>query len=112
MGNILDKLVGDMGEKKEWRQNEARAKALPKEYAEAYEQIKKYIWYTAGTETLHPFVALVELFEEAAANNRKVLEVTGSDVAAFVDELVRGEKSYYEKKRKQLNDSFAKKLGK
>ncbi|MCL2343854.1 MAG: DUF1048 domain-containing protein, partial [Firmicutes bacterium] len=47
-----------------------------------------------------------------AANGRTVLEITGNDVAAFADELVRGEKSYFEKKRRELNGSIQKKLGK
>ncbi len=110
--SFLGKVIGDFADKKEWKQLEARAKALPKDYATAYNEIKKYIWTSAGTETIAPFKALVELFEEAAASGRSVIEVTGSDVAAFVDDLVRGEKSYHEKKRQQLNQDIAKKLKK
>lgn len=110
--SILNKIIGDLGEKKEWKQTEARAKKLPKDFAVAYEEIKKYIWHTAGTETITPFKNLVELFEEAAANGKSVLEVIGSDVATFADELVRDEKSYFKKKRNQLNDDISKKLGK
>jgi len=51
------------------------------------------------------------MFEEAAAHNRQVLEITGSDVAAFADELVRGETSYHQKQRQKLNTSLSKKLG-
>jgi DNA-binding ferritin-like protein (Dps family) len=112
MSGILDKIIGDLGEKKEWKQIEARAKALPKDFAVAYNEIKKYIWSTAGTETIEPFKTLIDLFEEAAANGKSVVEVIGSDVAGFVDELVRDEKSYFGKKRQQLNDDISKKLGK
>lgn len=112
MSGFLDKIIGDLGEKKEWKQIEARAKALPKDFAVAYREIQKYIWNTAGTETIEPFKTLIDLFEEAAANGKNVLEVIGSDVASFVDELIRDEKSYFGKKRKQLNDNISKKLGK
>lgn len=112
MSGFLDKIIGDLGEKKEWKQIETRAKALPKDFAVAYNEIKSYIWGTAGTETIAPFRTLIDLFEEAAANGKGVVEVIGTDVAAFVDELVRDEKSYFEKKRKKLNDDISKKLGK
>ena len=56
-------------------------------------------------------MALVDLLEDAAANDKRVLEITGPDVAAFVDELVKGEESYQEHQRKKLNENIARKLG-
>lgn len=112
MSSFLDKIVGDLGEKKKWRQTEARAKVLPEEYATAYNEMKKYIFRTAGTETIEPYVSLVDMLEEAAASNRQVLDITGPNVAAFVDDLVRGKKSYFEKQREKLNRDIAKKLEK
>ena len=61
--------------------------------------------------TIDAFRTLIDLFEESAANGRQVLEITGDDVAAFCDELVKGEKTYFEKLRKKLNNNIAKKLG-
>jgi DNA-binding ferritin-like protein (Dps family) len=110
--SILDKITGSLDEKKEWKKNEARAKALPKEYAAAYKEIKNYVFHTSGIETMAPLKALVDMFEEAAANDRRVLDITGPDVAAFADELVRGENSYFEQQRKKLNHGIAKKLNK
>lgn len=37
---------------------------------------------------------IVDLFEEGAALGKGVLEVTGSDVAAFCDDLIKGLKTY------------------
>lgn len=48
------------------------------------------------------------MLEEAAANNRRVVDVTGTDVASFADELVRGEASYKDQQRKKLNDKLNK----
>lgn len=59
---------------------------------------------------MEPLKVLVDMLEEAAANNKRVLDVTCPDVAAFVDELVRGEKNYFEQQRKRLNDTLAKRL--
>lgn len=106
MGSIIDTIIGDLGEKKAYRANEKRAKSLPTEYAEAYKQIRNYLWSTSGILTIQPLISLVDLFEEAAANGRHVVDVTGPDVAAFADDLVRGESSWKEQQRQKLNDKF------
>lgn len=108
MNKFIDTIIGSLDEKKKFRDNEKRAKALPAEYAEAYKKIRDYLWSTSGVETIDPLVSLVDLLEEAAANGRKVTDITGSDVAAFADELVRGEKSYKDQEREKLNKNFAK----
>ena len=111
MSSLIEKITGGLEGKREWRETKARAKALPEEYRTAYEEIQKYLWKTSGVESLEPFKSILDLFEEGAAAGRGVLEITGSDVAAFADELVRGEASYYEKSRQGLNDGILKKLG-
>lgn len=110
--SILDKVTGDLGEKKKYRENEKRAKALPTEYAEAYKEIKHYLWNTSGILTIDPLVSLVALLEEAAADGKSVVDITGADVAAFADELVRGESSYKDKQREKLNKNFIEKHSK
>lgn len=108
MGKIIDTLIGNLDEKREYRNNEARAKALPAEYAKAYREIKKYIFQTSGLLSFEPLKVMVDMFEEAAADGKPVLEITGSDVAAFADELVHGEKSYFEQQREKLNSKMKK----
>jgi len=103
MGKIIDTIIGDLNEKKAYRQNEQRAKALPTEYAEAYKNIRNYIFSTSGILSMEPLRVLVDMFEQAAAEGKRVIEITGPDVAAFADELVRGEKSYHEQQGKKLN---------
>jgi DNA-binding ferritin-like protein (Dps family) len=106
MGKIIDKIAGDLSEKKRYRDNEKRAKALSAEYAEAYMDIKHYLWNTSGILTIEPLVSLVDILEEAAANGKHVVDITGPDVAAFADDLVRGEVSYKDRQRSKLNDKF------
>jgi DNA-binding ferritin-like protein (Dps family) len=108
MGKIINTVIGDLNEKKKYRVIEKRAKALPPEYADAYKNIKHYIWNTSGTLTIEPLVSLVDMLEEAAADNRRVVDITGPDVAAFADDLVRGEKSYKDQQRKKLNEKLNK----
>lgn len=111
MSKIIDTIIGNLDEKREYKENEARAKALPPEYATAYKEIRNYLFHTSGIVTMEPLKSLVDMLEEAAAEGKHVLDVTGPDVAAFADELVRGQKSYFDNERKKLNDNMAKKLG-
>lgn len=93
MMSIQDMIEG----KKEWRAHMARVKALPQDYQIVYKEIQKYLFkvgpveLTEGTGLLS---GIVDLFEEGAALGKNVLEVTGSDVAAFCDDLIKDSKTY------------------
>ncbi|MGZ4664252.1 MAG: DUF1048 domain-containing protein [Frankiaceae bacterium] len=110
MGNFLKKLIGD---KQEWRRMEARAAALPNDYRIVYDEIKKYMFkFSAGSgmDTVALLKDLLGLFESGAAEGRRALEVTGEDVAAFSDELLRNAKTYTAKWHEELNRDVMKKL--
>jgi DNA-binding ferritin-like protein (Dps family) len=83
--------------KKEWRAHMARVKALPQDYQIVYKEIQKYLFkvgpveLTEGTGLLS---GIIDLFEEGAALGKGVLEVTGSDVADFCDDLIKDSKTY------------------
>jgi DNA-binding ferritin-like protein (Dps family) len=83
--------------KKEWRAHMARVKMLPRDYQIVYHEIQKYLFkvgpveLTEGTALLS---GIVDLFEEGAAAGKGVLEVTGRDVAAFCDGLIKDSKTY------------------
>jgi DNA-binding ferritin-like protein (Dps family) len=83
--------------KKEWRAHMARVKALPQDYQIVYNEIQKYLFkvgpieLTEGTGLLS---GIVDLFEEGAASGKDVLEVTGSDAAAFCDDLIKDSRTY------------------
>lgn len=83
--------------KKEWRAHMARVKALPQDYQIVYKEIQKYLFKVGPiqlTEGAGLLSGIVELFEEGAALGKGVLEVTGSDVAAFCDDLIKDSKTY------------------
>ena len=110
MNDFLKKILGD---KKEWRSMEKRAKALPKDYQVVYDGIKHYIWKSSGLGSVDLFKGLLDLFEEGVANGRSALEITGENVAAFCDDLIGGgAKTYIDRWRDDLNHNIAKKLGK
>lgn len=91
--SIRDMIEG----KKAWRAHVARVKALPQDYQIVYKEIQKYFFkvgpveLTEGTGLLS---GIVDLFEEGAAMGKGVLEVTGRDVAAFCDYLIKESKTY------------------
>ena len=75
----------------------ARVKALPQEYQIVYKEIQKYLFKVGPvemTEGIGLLSGIVDLFEEGAASGKGVLEVTGSDVAAFCDDLIQDSKTY------------------
>ena len=83
--------------KKEWRAHVARVKALPQDYQIVYKEIQKYLFkvgpveLTKGTSLLS---GIIDFFEEGVASGKAVLEVTGRDVAAFCDGLIKDSKTY------------------
>lgn len=82
--------------KKEWRAQAARVKKLPHDYKIVYKEIQKYLFKIGPTtlpESIELFSGIIDLFEEGAAMEKNVREVTGSDVAAFCDDLVKNIKS-------------------
>lgn len=83
--------------KKEWRTHVARIKALPQDYRIVYKELQKYLFKVGPvelTEGIGVLSGIADLFEESAAAGKGVLEVTGSDVAAFCDELIKDSKTY------------------
>lgn len=109
--SFFDKIIGSLDEKKEWRAMEARAKALPSEYRNAYKAIQKYMWTAGGGPTdwkdsSRIYNGILDLFEEGVVNGKKVTDLTGKDVAAFCDELVKDEQTWKDKYRKKLNDAI------
>lgn len=108
--NFLKKVLGD---KKEWRNMEARAKALPRDYQIVYDEIKKYMFKFAGgdgMDIVYILRDLLGLFETGVADGKSALEVTGEDVAEFCDELLRNANTYTENWHDKLNRNVKKRL--
>jgi DNA-binding ferritin-like protein (Dps family) len=101
--------------KKEWRAHMARVKALPKDYQIVYKEIQKYL-FNVGPAELTDGIGLLSgingLFEEGAALGKGVLEVTGSDVAAFCDDLIKDSKTYADIYQESANQEVTKAMKK
>lgn len=112
----FDSLKNIKRDKREYKEYEARVKALPADYRMVYEKMAEYMWSYSGGGDGYDMVAiqagLLELFETNAAEGKQVLDVTGEDVAAFSDELLRNAKTYTENRREKLNRDIMKKIEK
>ena len=100
---------------REYKQQMARVKALPEDYQYVFKKIQGHMWNFAagaGYDMMKIHSDLIELFEVGAADGKRVLEITGEDVAAFCDELLRNANTYTENWREALNRDIQKKLGK
>ncbi len=109
--NFFEKIIGSLDDKREWKAMEARAKALPSEYCNAYKAIQKYMWTAGGgpsdwKSSSRIFGGILDLLEQGAAEGKKVTDLTGEDVAAFCDDLVKDEQTWKDKYRKKLNDTI------
>lgn len=108
MLELVNKLIGD---KKEYKEQMARAAALPEDYRFVFEKMQKYMWRFAGgdgMDMLNTQYDLIELFENGAAEGRHVLEVTGDDVAGFCDEFMRDTIKWRDSYRNKLNREIGK----
>lgn len=102
--------------KKEWRAHVSRVEALPQDYQIVYKEIQKY-FFKVGPVQLNEGIGLlseiVSFFEEGVAAGKGVLEVTGTDVAAFCDGLIEDSITYadlYQESIKQSVDKAKKKM--
>ena len=102
-------------EKKEYKAMMERVKALPEDYQYVFKKIQSHMWmFTsgAGYDMMHIHQDVLELFEQGALEGKNVLEVTGDDVSAFCEELLKNASTYTEDWRTKLNKDIHKKVKK
>lgn len=100
--------------KREYKQQMNRVKALPEDYQYVFKKIVDHMWQFAagsGYDMIEVHYGLIDLFEEGAADGKSVLEVTGEDVAAFVEELLKNTRTYTEDWKTKLNREIKNKIG-
>lgn len=101
--------------KREYKRQMQRANALPEDYRYAFKKIQGYMWQFAagaGYDMMELQYGLLALFEEGAAEGKSLLEVTGEDVAGFVDELLKHARTYTEDWKTKLNREIQDKVAK
>jgi DNA-binding ferritin-like protein (Dps family) len=95
--------------KKRWRAHVARVKALPPDYRIVYQEIQRYLFKVGPVDLAEGNLlsGIVDFFEEGAAAGKGVLELIGSDVAAFADDLIKDSPTYAD----QYQESVRRKPG-
>lgn len=112
MLDFFKKIIGD---KKEYKNMMARVEAMPKDYRFVFKKIQNYMWSHAGGDGMDMLKVqydLIDLFETGVADGKRVLEITGEDVAGFCDELLLNTKTWTTDWHEKLNHDIKKKLGK
>ena len=112
---IQDAIEGKRKWQEKWRAHMARVKALPQDYQIVYKEIQKYVFKVGPVELSDGtglLSGIIDLFEEGAALGKGVLVVTGSDVAAFCDDLIKDSKTYADIYQESANQDVNKAMKK
>ncbi len=82
--------------KRQWRAHMARVKALPPDYRIVYEEMQKYLFKVGPISLIDGKLLpeIVDFFETGAASGKGAMELIGTDVAAFCDDLIGDEQTY------------------
>ena len=82
--------------KKQWRAHVARVKALPPDYRIVYQEMQRYFFKVGPVDLTEGTLlsGIVDFFEEGAASGKGVLQLIGTDVAAFADGLIKDSRTY------------------
>lgn len=97
MKRLIEKIVGDLGNKHRWRAYKARVKALPGDYRTTVEALERYLTYfgaiTKGDVPVDVGMSMLEdlvgLFEQAAADGTPVRAVVGEAPVDFAEDFFR-----------------------
>jgi DNA-binding ferritin-like protein (Dps family) len=77
--------------KKQWRAHLARIKALPPDYQIVFREMQKYLFKVGPVDLFDGRLnsEILDFFEEGVAAGKGILELVGTDVAAFCDDLIK-----------------------
>ena len=91
--------------KKQWRAHVARVKALPPDYQIVYQEMQKYLFKVGPIDLAdgHLLAEVVDFFEQGAAAGKGVVQLIGTDVAAFSDGLIENTRTYADAYQESIN---------
>lgn len=104
----IETLTGSLGQKRQYRQDRARIRALPEPYGTAAKAMHRYLLSYGGItdgETLITMLGdLADLWERAAVDGTPLRQIVGDDPAGFADSFAQayGGKHWIDKERARL----------
>lgn len=109
----IEALTGSLEQKKQYKKDVARIKALPEPYRASAKAVQRYVMYAGGVTDGATLVTmmgdLADLWEQAAADGTPVRDIVGDDPAAFAEEFAAAYqgKQWIDKERERLNKAIA-----
>ena len=113
----MDFIKKQLEDKKTWRLQMKRVKALPEDYRIVYKEIQNYLFsFSAGSgmDTVHGIYDLIDFLEEGAASDIPVLDYIGEDVGEFAENYRRSiqTQSWLDDAKKKASKNVEKSLKK
>lgn len=108
----IELVTGSLEQKRQYRQCQARIRALPANYRAAVEALERYLIYAGGIAKGDVLVRmqsdLVDLFEQSAANGTPIRDIFGNDPVEFVETFVANysDGQWIDKERKRFTDAI------
>lgn len=111
--SVLDKIIGDLAHKRQYREYKARQRALPEPYRATAIALDRYLMHLGATEDGGTLVRmlddLITLLEQGAADATPLRQLLGDDpvdfIETFLENYSRG--SWIVKERNRLRRSVA-----
>ena len=109
---FIEKMIGDTGGKRRWRQYKTRTKELPENYRTAIDALERYLTYfgmiTKGDTLMSMLEDLAELFEQSAASGTPIRAIVGDDPVEFAETFLANysEGQWINKERRRLIDTI------
>lgn len=114
MASFIEKVAGDLGDKKHYREYKARVKQLPQSYRRAADALERYLLNLGPSDNGSSLVAmlndLADLLEQGAAAGTPLRDVVGTDPADFADTFMDNYAggSWIRKERQRLSTEIGK----
>jgi DNA-binding ferritin-like protein (Dps family) len=112
MTMFIEKIIGDIGDKRRWRQYKTRSRQLPENYRRAIDALERYLTYfgaiTKGDVLMSMLEDLADLFEQSAASGTPIRAIVGDDPVEFAETFLANysEGQWINKERKRLIDTI------
>jgi DNA-binding ferritin-like protein (Dps family) len=108
----IEKITGDLGDKKRYREYRARVKQLPEAYRLAADALERYLLHLGPSDNGSSLIAmlndLADLLEQSVAADTPLRDVIGTDPADFADAFMDNYSggSWIRKERQRLAASI------